>query len=591
MADRVGQQLGNYRLTRLLGRGGFADVYLGEHVHIDTLAAIKVLHAQLTSEDVEKFRTEARTLARLVHPQIVRLLDFCIQDNTPFLVMDYAPNGSLRQRYPKGTILPLTTIVPYVTQVAEALQFAHDAGFIHRDIKPENMLLGRQNEILLSDFGIAVLSRTSDTQSIQGMAGTPYYMAPEQFRGKLRRASDQYALGITVYEWLSGYPPFNGTPYELMGQHVQDLPPSLRQKIPTLSPAVEQVVLKALEKDHQKRFESVREFAQALAAAIEQTGLVMPTIAPAIKADTSRGAPPVPQRTKRQWIDEGDAHYDAGRYKEAVAAYSRAIELDPRDADIYFNRGSAYHDLKEYRQAITDYDRAITLNPTYAVIYCSRGNAYHDLKEYRKAIADFDRTIELDPNYAVAYHNQGNAYYALKEYQRAIANFDRAIKLDPRHADPYYSRGNAYYALKEYQRAIANFDRAIALDSKYADSYYKRGLAYRNLKEYQKAITDFDRAIELDVNYASTFCSRGNAYRNLKEYRKAITDFDRAIKLDPNYAVAYYSRGKAYYALEEYRRAITNFDRALGLDPSFSRAKIERAKAYAYNIFQSIVNH
>src|SRR5579863_6996864 len=102
MADRVGQQLGNYRLTKLLGQGGFADVYLGDHIHLDTQTAIKVLHTQLTEEDVDKFRLEARTLARLVHPQIIRLLDFGIEQAIPFLVMDYAPNGSLRQRYPKG---------------------------------------------------------------------------------------------------------------------------------------------------------------------------------------------------------------------------------------------------------------------------------------------------------------------------------------------------------------------------------------------------------------------------------------------------------------------------------------------------------
>src|SRR5260370_10974370 len=102
MADRpnrVGQQLGNYRLIRVLGEGGFAEVYLGEHIHLGTKAAIKVLHTQLTNDDVDKFRTEARTIAHLVHPNIVRVLEFDVEGRTPFLVMDYAPNGSLRQRH------------------------------------------------------------------------------------------------------------------------------------------------------------------------------------------------------------------------------------------------------------------------------------------------------------------------------------------------------------------------------------------------------------------------------------------------------------------------------------------------------------
>src|SRR5438270_268489 len=106
MPDRIGQKLGNYRLIRLLGQGGFADVYLAEHIHLGTPAAIKVLSIRLSSDNMEHFRTEARTIARLVHPHIVRVLDFGLEDNTPYLVMDYAANGTLRQSHPKGSRLP-----------------------------------------------------------------------------------------------------------------------------------------------------------------------------------------------------------------------------------------------------------------------------------------------------------------------------------------------------------------------------------------------------------------------------------------------------------------------------------------------------
>lgn len=149
MTDRVGEQLGNYRLIRLLGQGGFADVYLGEHLHLGTHAAIKVLHTRLAPDDLEGFRNEARTIARLEHPHIVRVLEFGIEAGVPFLVMSYAPNGSLRQRHSKGVPLPLSTIVSYVRQIADALQYAHDEKVIHRDVKPENMLVGRRHEVLL----------------------------------------------------------------------------------------------------------------------------------------------------------------------------------------------------------------------------------------------------------------------------------------------------------------------------------------------------------------------------------------------------------------------------------------------------------
>ena len=167
MADRGGQLLGHYQLVRLLGQGGFADVYLGEHLSLRTLAAIKVLNARLVKDDVEEFLKEARTVAHLIHPQIVRIFDFEVQQDTPFLVMDYAPNGTLRQRHPKGTQIALPSIVDYVKQLADALQYAHYQKIIHRDIKPENMLIGRHNEILLSDFGIALIAQSTRLQNTQ----------------------------------------------------------------------------------------------------------------------------------------------------------------------------------------------------------------------------------------------------------------------------------------------------------------------------------------------------------------------------------------------------------------------------------------
>jgi len=198
MASRIGQHFGNYRLIRLLGRGGFAEVYLGEHVYLTTHAALKVLHAKLTHEQEEDFLHEARTIAYLEHPHIVPVLEYGIQDSTPFLVMRYASHGNLRTAYPRGTQLSSETIISYVKQVAAALQYAHECKLIHRDIKPENMLLGTRQEVLLSDFGLAVMAQSSEHQELQHVGGTILYMAPEQLRGKPCIASDQYALGIVV---------------------------------------------------------------------------------------------------------------------------------------------------------------------------------------------------------------------------------------------------------------------------------------------------------------------------------------------------------------------------------------------------------
>ena len=262
MANRVGQQLDDYRLTRLLGAGGFGEVYLAEHLYRTTQVAIKIL-PQLAQDDLHSFLIEARTF-RLKHPNIVQVLDFGVEGRTPFIVMEYAPNGTLRQRHPKGTRVLLPTIVSYVKQAASALQYAHDERLVHRDVKPENILIGVENQILLSDFGIATIAHGTASQSVEAMAGTIPYMAPEQIQGHPRSASDQYSLGVVVYEWLCGDRPFHGTLTEVAVQHATMPPPSLCEKVSTISPDVEQVVLTALAKDPKQRFGSVLAFAIAL---------------------------------------------------------------------------------------------------------------------------------------------------------------------------------------------------------------------------------------------------------------------------------------------------------------------------------------
>ncbi|WP_161982008.1 serine/threonine-protein kinase [Dictyobacter alpinus] len=263
-----GHQLGSYVLTRLLGQGGFADVYLGEHMYLHTHAALKVVRMQLSDEHNKRFLTEARIIAHLDHPNIVKVHDFGVHEGTPFLVMAYAPNGSVRSIYTPGKPLPVAQIITYSMSVAEALQHAHAHGVIHRDVKPENMLLGTRDELLLSDFGIAVFTH-GDQRHPRDIAGTVAYMAPEQLQGYPCPASDQYALAIVIYEWLSGSLPFTGSRTGIAVQQVMAAPPSLHKRCPEITARVEKIIFKALAKDPRERFSSVLDFVSALKEALE----------------------------------------------------------------------------------------------------------------------------------------------------------------------------------------------------------------------------------------------------------------------------------------------------------------------------------
>jgi eukaryotic-like serine/threonine-protein kinase len=280
MADRtgrVGQPIGDYVLLRRLGGGSFGDVYLGEHIRTQEQVAVKVLQARLIGKnELKEFINEARTF-RLRHPHIIQLLDFGIDnDDIPYLVMEYASHGTLHDKHPRGRQVPLSTVISYVTPLASALQYAHDQQLIHRDVKPENMLLSENDNVLLSDFGIATVAHSSRSLNTQeGLYGTIPYMAPEQIQGKPRPASDQYALGIVVYKWITGERPFKGTATEVAIQHSMKPPPPLREQVPTLSADVEQVVLKALAKEPKERFDNITDFATALEQASKERKVVL----------------------------------------------------------------------------------------------------------------------------------------------------------------------------------------------------------------------------------------------------------------------------------------------------------------------------
>lgn len=252
MADLVGQLLGKYRLIHRLGIGGVAQVYLGENIIVpQMIQAIKVL-SPVSADGAAAFEQEARTLRRLTHPHILKILDFGISaEGIPYLVMPYQSNGNVRQEYPSGLELSLATVVGMIKQVANALTYAHTRArpIIHGNIKPSNILLGPSYDLLLSDFGtIMRLPQEAPTQALLQSSVSCAYVAPEQLLspGKpeyLSAATDQYALGVLAYDLLTGEWPFHGEVQVMRHQKIHDAPSALRAKRPDISPEVEQVIV------------------------------------------------------------------------------------------------------------------------------------------------------------------------------------------------------------------------------------------------------------------------------------------------------------------------------------------------------------
>jgi serine/threonine protein kinase len=261
MLNLIEHQVGPYYVIRLLGKGGHADIYLGRHKCTGKLSALKVPNVKSLASNGERFLHEAHTHVHLNHAHIIQGQEFGMDDNTPFLAMDYAADDAWHQFNRKR--LPLVTIVRYIAQIADSLQYLHSLRLLHQDVKPSNILVGQSNNVFLCDFSLITTCRSHYSTS-QSAIGAPAYMAPERFLGYSSEASDQYALGLIVYEWLSGVRPFHGSVSDIIFQHEYISPPSLCEMLPTLSSEVEQVVFKALTKAPCRRFASVWEFAHAL---------------------------------------------------------------------------------------------------------------------------------------------------------------------------------------------------------------------------------------------------------------------------------------------------------------------------------------
>ncbi len=263
----IGQKIGDYRLLRLLGYGSASHVYLAEHKHDRSWVAVKILSSQATHEREKGWDVETRALSFFNHPHIVHMHEFGTHENRRFLVTDWAIQGTLLDLFVQ--ITPVNKVTNYIKQVAYALQYLHTMQIVHRDIKPTNILVGRYENILLAD-----LELTIDYRDCQSTSGTPAYAAPEQKRGHPCPASDQYALGVIVYQWLSGELPFRGSPAEMIAQHKNAAPPSLQDKFPR---AVDEVIRTALAKDPASRFPNVRIFAEALEQACRSLTYLTPS--------------------------------------------------------------------------------------------------------------------------------------------------------------------------------------------------------------------------------------------------------------------------------------------------------------------------
>jgi len=449
----IGKQIGNYQIVAMLNSGAFGSVFQAQHTILsERIVAIKLLHAYLGSaREREQFLQEARFLEKLKHRYILSILDVGFSDGFPYLIAEYASQGSLRDRlkrqYPR--LLPTEEVINILSQIGQALQHAHQQNIIHRDLKPDNILFNAYQEALLADFGIATMLSTASVKHVTVITGTPPYMAPEQFQGTICKESDQYALGCIAYQLFTGQPPFSAPDFVSMGfKHITEQPAAPTQLNPGLRGYVADAILKAMAKQRTDRFSSVAEFIAALRGPASLDAEI-----PTVLASRPLTHMPTPvlseaQSSEMASIATGKAMHAVNRYKEALAAFEQALGFNARSCIAFIGKGKALCRLNRFDEALDAFAQAIQLEPQRIEAICGKGDALAKLNRYQEALETFEQARQLDPTCADALRGNGDALEDLSReeeakviHQETLAAYERILQGAPNDAPAYYGKG------------------------------------------------------------------------------------------------------------------------------------------------------
>ncbi|MDZ8056356.1 MAG: tetratricopeptide repeat protein [Aulosira sp. ZfuVER01] len=266
-------------------------------------------------------------------------------------------------------------------------------------------------------------------------------------------------------------------------------------------------------------------------------------------------------------INLGKLQSAGQNYKEAIANYDKALEIEPDYHEARLNQGIALGNLGRNEEALASFDKALEFKPDYQVAWLNRGNALDDLGRYEEAIASFDKALEFKPDYQLAWYNRGIALRNLGRYEEALANYDQALEFKPDDQDAWLNRGIALRNLGRYEEALANYDQALEFKPDDHLVWLNQGNALDDLGRYEEALTSFDKALEFKPDYQDAWNNQGIALRNLGRYEEALASYNKALEFKPDDHLSWNNRGNALFNLGRYEEALASYNKALEFKP------------------------
>ena len=432
----IGEILGNrYKLIQEVGSGGMAWVYLGEDLLNGRRVAVKVLYPQYTEDMsyIQRFIREAKLALGLDAPHIVRVLNYGADRDVHYLVMEYIEGKDLKEILNIRGRLPYQEALSIVSQVVQALHRANERGIVHRDIKPQNLMITTDGIVKVLDFGIA-RARALPSLTQSGFVGSPYYISPEQAMGEnVDIRSDIYSLGVVIYEMLTNTLPFDAsTPWSVISQHIASAPPTEPLEEANVPPVVMQLVLKALSKRPEDRFQSPKELLQAVQSAV--AGKELPQVRPPMSSQADK----VHELLLSSLYGRAHEAAVAGQWTQAVNLYTQILKYAP--------------DYRDVGVQLTEAGQQKRLKALYTAAEGAISN-----KRWQEAVDELSEIVEREPDYIRANELLVRATAALEELHKE----ERLAAL--------YRQGLRHLVVEEWQEAIDCLERVYQADEGYKD--------------------------------------------------------------------------------------------------------------------------
>jgi serine/threonine protein kinase len=577
MNDLIGKTLGGYQITEQIGKGGMATVFRAYQPSLDRDVAIKVLPPYYADQDetfIARFKREARAIAKLRHPNILMVMDFGQEEDLSYIVMEYVDAGTLKERMQRK--MTLQQIFTLVKQVASALDYAHEQGVVHRDVKPSNILMPKEDWALLTDFGLARMVGGSFMTQSGLTVGTPAYMSPEQGSGgKIDHRTDIYSLGVMLYELVVGEVPYTAeTPMAVVVKHIVDPLPMPRDKNPDVPERLQQVILKALAKNPDDRYDHAGE----LVAAMEEIVGQNPEWSAASIKVVNAVREPMVDVPATKVLEEEEMEETAGKAAEAPTVREPASSSRPsapvkqkpkRKIWAYALGGIAILAVcgvagifaaNLIKSRVQDVGNQPGSNNNSAV-----SDTFND--------PDFPEGDEIQPQPPLV--ESGNLFedginiLGRGDNERAYNLFRDALKNDPRlWADFFdlvldrFDRGDYEIAFRLFLAGTEGHPSPPPEDQEHF------GWLLLDVGYEQEAFDVFIRIIERSPGYAGAYDGLSNAAYYVDREREALNFLLGVVDTHPNDPMILAAVADMYYWLDEYRNSIEYYERAMELDPN-----------------------